>query len=234
MLALHLMAAVLVLAFPAWDYGEAARLRTAAGPWVRSQCYVRSIVVLWLATFIAVALVPLNVLWNAPQPMRSLSGSVSPEFLQTFLPALLAGIVLPAIVAFFHTGVRRFLVGQLKDVDYLLPRTRTEVALFAGVSVSAGICEEVLYRGFLFGYLQAAPWHVAPGPTVLIGSALFGFAHMGQGLKGMVLTGAAGLFLGALYVLTGSLLLPMIVHILIDLRATALAYLRILQQPETA
>jgi membrane protease YdiL (CAAX protease family) len=234
MLALHLVAAVLVLAFPVWDYREAARLRAAAHPHARAQCYVRSMTVLWLAALAVMALVPFDTLWNATQPMHALSGAVSPEFLQAFLPTVMVGMLLPVLAAFFHGGVRRFLVNQMQDMDYLLPHTRTEIALFAGVSVSAGICEEVLYRGFLLHYLQAAPWHLGPASALLAGSLLFGIAHSGQGVKGLLLTGTIGLFLGALYLLTGNLLLPIAVHILIDLRATAVAYLRTLPQPKAA
>lgn len=114
----------------------------------------------------------------------------------------------------------------LRGDDYLLPQSRAEIALFAGVSVTAGICEEVLFRGFLFAYLQASPWSLDPSTVILVSSAMFGIAHFGQGIKGMLLTGMIGAALGILYVVTGSLLAPIIVHILIDLRAAALCYLR--------
>lgn len=55
---------------------------------------------------------------------------------------------------------------------------------------------------------------------------MFGVAHLGQGSKGMLVTGMTGAALGALYLITGSLLAPIILHILIDLRATALCHLR--------
>lgn len=55
---------------------------------------------------------------------------------------------------------------------------------------------------------------------------MFGIGHFGQGFKGVLVTGMIGAMLGILYVVTGSLLAPIIVHVLIDLRATALCQLR--------
>ena len=226
MTALHLMAAVMALAFPAWDYYEAKRLRTVRHPLARTQCYVRCFAVLWVATFAAMAIMPLETLWNAPSGMRTLTGAASPDFIPILITALTIGLLMPLALAYFHIGTREKIFEQLKEIDYLLPQSRTEIALFAGVSVTAGICEEVLYRGFLFAYLQASPWNLDPLATILVSSAMFGIAHFGQGAKGILLTAMVGALLGIMYLLTGSLLVPIIVHILIDLRATALCHLR--------
>lgn len=216
----------MALAFPAWDYYEANRLRRVLHPLARTQCYVRCLAVLWIATFAAMAIMPLETLWNAPSGMRTLTGAASPDFILVLIAALAIGLLLPLALAWIHSGMRERIFEQLKGIDYLLPQSRTEIALFAGVSVTAGICEEVLFRGFLFAYLDSSPWQLDPSTTVLVSSAMFGIAHFGQGIKGMVLTGMIGAMLGILYVVTGSLLAPIIVHILIDLRATALCHLR--------
>lgn len=226
MIAIHLMAAIMALAFPAWDYYEAKRLRTVRHPMARTQCYLRCMAVLWLATFAAMALMPLATLWNAPPGMRGLVPATSPGFIPVMVAALGFGLLAPLVLAWFSNGMRQKIFGQLKEIDYLLPQSRAEIALFAGVSVTAGICEEVLFRGFLFAYLQASPWSLDPSTVILVSSAMFGIAHFGQGIKGMLLTGMIGAALGILYVVTGSLLAPIIVHILIDLRAAALCYLR--------
>ncbi len=55
---------------------------------------------------------------------------------------------------------------------------------------------------------------------------IFGVAHAGQGWKGILATFAVGLFLGALCIATGSLVMPIIMHTCIDLRALVFAYLR--------
>lgn len=234
MIALHLMAALLLLVFPAWDYLEARHLRTTAAPQARSRCYIRAIAVLWLATFATLALLPFDTLWNASAPMRALmEGKISPDFYLVFVPAAALGVLMPLAIASLHAGMRRSLLAQFDAIDYLLPRTATDIALFAAVSVTAGICEEVLFRGFLFHYLEAS-WNLSPQTTLLLGSALFGLAHAGQGPRGMALTGIAGLVLGGLYLATGNLLAPIVLHILIDLRATGVAWLRTRHWGQTA
>ena len=50
----------------------------------------------------------------------------------------------------------------------------------------------------------------------------------------MLLPGPVGLFLRSLYIITGNLLAPIIVHIVIDLRAAALCYLRAVTQRQPA
>jgi uncharacterized protein len=53
----------------------------------------------------------------------------------------------------------------------------------------------------------------------MLACALFGFAqHIYQGLKGIVGTAILGLLFSAVFVVTGNLLVPMILHFLIDLR----------------
>jgi membrane protease YdiL (CAAX protease family) len=47
---------------------------------------------------------------------------------------------------------------------------------------------------------------------------VFGWAHLYQGLTGVLATGALGGLLAILYAATGSLLLPVLLHALLDLR----------------
>lgn len=104
----------------------------------------------------------------------------------------------------------------------MLPRTPVERRLFGIVSVTAGVCEELAYRGFLTAVI-AALLPVAPvWVCALLGAVAFGFAHLYQGAIGLVSTLLIGLVLAGLYVVSGSLLAPVVVHALIDLRAIPL------------
>ncbi|GAB3302249.1 CPBP family intramembrane metalloprotease [Epidermidibacterium keratini] len=104
----------------------------------------------------------------------------------------------------------------------MLPRTPVERRLFGLVSITAGVCEEIAYRGFLTA-LVAALLPVAPvWVCAVIAAVAFGFAHLYQGTVGLVGTLLVGLVLAGLYVVSGSLLAPIVVHALIDLRAIPL------------
>jgi membrane protease YdiL (CAAX protease family) len=100
----------------------------------------------------------------------------------------------------------------------LLPRTTAERRLFTLVGVTAGVCEEWLYRGFLLAVVAAVGGGLSTPVLVAIGAVAFGLAHAYQGVAGIVTTGVLGGVMAGLYVGTGSLLLPVVLHALIDLR----------------
>jgi membrane protease YdiL (CAAX protease family) len=100
----------------------------------------------------------------------------------------------------------------------LLPRSRTERHLFTVVGLTAGICEEWLYRGFLLAVVAALAGGLPTLVLVLVAAAAFGLAHVYQGPVGVLTTAVLGGVLAALYLQTGSLLLPVVLHAAIDLR----------------
>ena len=100
----------------------------------------------------------------------------------------------------------------------LLPRTATERRLFTVVGVTAGICEEWLYRGFFLAVVAAVAGGLPTGMLVVVAAVAFGLAHAYQGPAGIVTTGLLGGVMAAVYLQTGSLLLPVLLHAVIDLR----------------
>jgi uncharacterized protein len=100
----------------------------------------------------------------------------------------------------------------------LLPRSRSERRLFTVVGVTAGVCEEWLYRGFLLAVVAAVAGDLPEVVLVAVAAVAFGLAHAYQGVSGIVLTGVLGGVFAALYLETGSLLLPVLLHAAVDLR----------------
>ena len=82
--------------------------------------------------------------------------------------------------------------------------------------------EELLFRGFLFWYLGFFFPQLSLIQLVVLSSVLFGFCHIYQGVLGIVATGVLGAVLMWMYVSTESLVLPMAIHALIDLRILAI------------
>lgn len=105
----------------------------------------------------------------------------------------------------------------LPDFRALLPTNGGERAQFALVAIAAGVCEEIVFRGWVTSALHT---HAGlGGTTLLIASAIvFGLAHAYQGVVGIVLTGYIGAVLAALFGATGSLVVPIVLHCLVDLR----------------
>jgi uncharacterized protein len=100
----------------------------------------------------------------------------------------------------------------------LLPRTRGERRLFTLVGVTAGVCEEWLYRGFFLAVVAALAGGLPTPVLVAVAALAFGVAHAYQGVAGVLTTGVLGAVLAGLYLDTGSLLLPVLLHVVIDLR----------------
>ncbi|GHE13053.1 CPBP family intramembrane glutamic endopeptidase [Klenkia taihuensis] len=100
----------------------------------------------------------------------------------------------------------------------LLPRSGAERRLFAVVGVTAGVCEEWLYRGFFLAVVAAVAPGLPSGVLVVVAAVAFGAAHAYQGAGGVLLTGVLGGVFAALYLQTGSLLLPVLLHAAVDLR----------------
>ncbi|RBY88954.1 CPBP family intramembrane metalloprotease [Blastococcus sp. TBT05-19] len=100
----------------------------------------------------------------------------------------------------------------------LLPRTDDERRLFTVVGITAGVCEEWLYRGFFLAVVTAVVGGAPSSVLVLVAGVAFGLAHAYQGRAGIVTTGVLGGVMALLYLDTGSLLLPVLLHALIDLR----------------
>lgn len=105
----------------------------------------------------------------------------------------------------------------LPDFSALVPVTNPERLLWVAVAISAGICEEIVFRGWLLSTLHSS-LGVQGTPLIAAAAAIFGLAHAYQGITGVILTAFAGALLCGLYVATGSLLVPILLHVLIDVR----------------
>jgi uncharacterized protein len=80
------------------------------------------------------------------------------------------------------------------------------------------VCEEWLYRGFFLAVVSAPAGGLPTVLLVVVAAVAFGLAHAYQGPAGIVATGLLGGVMAAVYLQTGSLLLPVLLHAVIDLR----------------
>ena len=103
-------------------------------------------------------------------------------------------------------------------VRVMVPTRPSERVWFLGLSVAAGICEELLFRGLLPALLAALLHGPSPWLVILLAALAFGLAHAYQGVAGMVVTATLGAILGTVYLTIGTLFLVMVLHALIDAR----------------
>ncbi|MDF3053592.1 MAG: amino terminal protease self-immunity [Geminicoccaceae bacterium] len=110
-----------------------------------------------------------------------------------------------------QTGSVRQLVQTVQDHlgPLLISRSSGELA---GIAILAGVAEEFLFRGVM----QVALGRVlSDGLALTITSVAFGLAHFLNPTYAL-LAFLAGAYLGALFLLQGNLLVPMVAHALYD------------------
>jgi CAAX protease family protein len=110
-------------------------------------------------------------------------------------------------------SVRRLVALVVEQLGPLLaPRSPLELVLLAAL---AGFAEEILFRGVLqAGLARAVPESVA----LVVASAAFGLAHFITPAYA-VLASLAGLYLGGVFLLQGSLTAPIVAHAVYDIVA---------------
>ncbi|MFW3168994.1 CPBP family intramembrane glutamic endopeptidase [Geodermatophilus sp. CPCC 206100] len=204
------------------------RLRTEDG--ARRSFYRRLLVLEW-----GLALLALAVWLSAPGVD---AGAVGLRWPQSW-PGPVSGAAALLVLAFVVVSTRALRSGALAEAAAparrrpgegrhaeppvhatlaLLPRTGAERRLFTVVGTTAGVCEEWLYRGFFLAVAAAVAGGLSTPLLVAVAAVAFGLAHAYQGVAGVLTTGVLGGVLAALYLDTGSLLLPVLLHVLIDLR----------------
>jgi membrane protease YdiL (CAAX protease family) len=92
----------------------------------------------------------------------------------------------------------------------MLPQRGIELAVWIALSVTAGICEETIFRGYLQRQFMALTKSAPAG--ILLSAATFGAAHAYQGLRMTILIAVYGAMFGMLAYWRGSVRPGMIAH----------------------
>ena len=128
-----------------------------------------------------------------------------------WLAALILLGVAAGAMGMGHTGS---LDEARKQIGFLAPDSTLEVVVWISLSVTAGFCEEVMFRGYLqkqFTRLMRSRWIALPAVIIL-----FGLGHGYEGPQRMVLIALLGLVFGIVSLLLKSLRPAMIAHTLQD------------------
>lgn len=104
------------------------------------------------------------------------------------------------------------------SIKSMLPKTSIEKRFWNYVSLSAAVTEEIIYRGYFFYTIPLMIPSTNIYITLLISSLIFGIGHIYQG-KELYKPMLAGLFLGFVYLSTGSLYIVIILHFTQDIVA---------------
>ena len=175
----------------------------------RTGFYTASIVLLAVA-----GLVTLGVAPELRQPSGLLATWPS-SFGALLLPTILLAAGGIGVVYAFRGLSARFGWRETGVVGAIMPVTGREKGVFALLSLTAGVFEELVFRGFLPLFL--IPWTGSYLAGALPVAVVFGFLHAYQGRHGIARTAVMGGILAAGVVWTGSLWPPILAHAALDL-----------------
>ena len=103
----------------------------------------------------------------------------------------IAALVVLSFVA-YAVGAK----GMTQAARILAPQNYLESILWIALSVTAGICEETIFRGYL--QRQFVAWTHSASLGVILSAVLFGAGHVYQGGKATIVIGVYGLMFGIL------------------------------------
>jgi membrane protease YdiL (CAAX protease family) len=201
------------------------RLKLPHGPKARLHAYLLILSWLWLATIAAAWITGPRALWYAH--LHPGEGKWVPGSLGAGLVAVisLAAMLAPVVFAARKPSAAPKLSLAVDKLRFVLPATPHERFWWALLSIAAGICEECLFRSFLLHYLRANPWQLGLGGAIAVACLLFALGHLYQGVVAATGTGLLAFLFFLLFLGSGSLLIPIVLHALADLRV--LLFLRL-------
>ncbi|WML55962.1 CPBP family intramembrane glutamic endopeptidase [Neobacillus sp. PS2-9] len=194
----------------------------------RIKFYKNSINSLWVPTLFILSLVGFTDLSLEQIGLTSIS--LNTEILGKWViySAIIVGIIFGLAILIFIIGYRfnskiKNSMDKMKkeesaknQFDVMMPVTKQEKKLWTLVSLTAGITEEIIYRGLMIFALS----YLLPGLSIwfilIFSSILFGLAHTYQGVKGVVRTTLIGLWFSIVYIGIGSIIPLILFHALVD------------------
>jgi membrane protease YdiL (CAAX protease family) len=214
---------LILIALPCLNYISVKKIKSINGGEAKELGYWLIYLTYWIITIPILFLHPFQDIYY-PKYILTFN-PLSNVLIWILIAYMLFTVVIPILVLPLIKQLRQK-VAESYD-DKLYPVTKKQQIMFVLVSITVGICEEIIFRGFLYNYLQDF-FFLSASVSLIVVSVVFGLGHFMQGISGVISSTIFGLIMGYLYFVTGSLLVPIIVHILYD--AKAIYITRVLQK----
>jgi hypothetical protein len=188
----------------AWGYFGVGRMRASANPH-RPTMYVFTVLWEWLLV--------VYIAWGARRgvSLRELIGGKWQGAKDVFKDiAIAAGFWIIALVVLVSTSLALHASRTGQSIRVLLPQTHLEIYLWILTSLTAGICEEIIFRGYF--QKQFIAWTGSIPTGLLLSAAVFGAGHIYQGVKSSIIIMVYGVLFGILAERRKSLRPGMITH----------------------
>lgn len=188
-----------------WHKSFADQLSLAANP-NRVRLYMVTLVYEWLLFVLVVAgvrfrgasiLIVLGDHWHSfRQVLRDIGIAI--------------GFWIVAALLLWVFGWLLSITTQGSNTQFMLPHRGRELTAWIALSVTAGICEEAIFRGYLQRQFMALTKSAPAG--ILLSAAVFGLAHVYQGFRMVILISLYGAMFGILAYWRGNVRPGMIAH----------------------
>jgi membrane protease YdiL (CAAX protease family) len=169
----------------------------------------------WVVVLVVIA-IPI------PEPLKWMGLTIPNQFGWIILAALLLGIGLSTFLLRRNPRAMAAMQRSMEASSILLPSTSRERKWFAATAITAGICEELLYRGFLMHYLPSTFPTLDWLTVSIISGIIYGLSRAYQGMRGILQTALTGFSFAIVFYLGGSLLPAMVFHALAEFRTLML------------
>jgi uncharacterized protein len=161
-------------------------------------------------------------IWRIPGRPLSGLGLDWPLWNPQIMFLLLAVFLFYAVDIFFQYGIRRWRKKTLQQrhATYtFIPVDHKELLHFIVLAAAAGIGEEIIFRGYLIQYVISWTGNSPSGilTACFFAAALFAFLHGYQGFRSMAKIFILAMLFSAIFILSRSLLIVMLIHAIIDI-----------------
>jgi uncharacterized protein len=194
-----------IAAWSAWGYFGAVRMRAAQNP---HRAAVYFLTILWEWSVVA------YIAWGAKRHGSSLRELIGGRWNNSKAVlkdvAIAAGFWVIALVVLICTAVALHAGKPGQSVRFMLPQNHLEIILWILTSITAGICEEIIFRGYF--QKQFSAWTGSIPAGVLLSAAAFGAGHIYQGWRSAILIAVYGLLFGILAEMRKNLRPGMMTH----------------------
>lgn len=220
-----LLSALLFFVYPITGYIQMRKLRKNVNmsKYNKKSWYLESIIWAWIPVVIILFLFPLANINTQDLGLKwiNLKNSVLPHWV------VISSVILYVVYLIYNVysiiilrtnKKARKKVADSFDKDYKLyfPASKQERKYWFFLATTAGITEEIIYRGYLFFALAFVFPDISIVAILLISTLLFGLGHIYQGTEAIKPT-LIGLLFGVFYLAFGSILPIIVVHAIQDL-----------------
>lgn len=180
----------------------------------RRRFFLSNSLVLWLLAVVVMGI----WYWNErPWSLMGFQKIVNQPMTWVATAAFVVFYALEVIQNYFHKDQQQKTFEQWEHNIPFLPESYRELPAYTLLCLSAAICEEIMYRGFMVNYFINPMKDGFPWIAVVFPAVMFSIAHFYQGYEAMGKIFILSALFGVIFIVSKSLLIVVFLHFLIDL-----------------